>query len=130
MHGLSAAPVSDQVNPWTWLQINDLAALQVSGKMAEPDADMDALMTRMDTLQTQIEAADGWELERQLERAMDALRCPSGDISFSRGFMHVVNGEISCSSKAPCHSAWQFPHMPGSSMIEQYDELVRPRCNL
>ena len=39
---------------------------------------MDALMTKMDRLQTQIEAADGWELERQLERAMDALRCPPG----------------------------------------------------
>ena len=51
---------------------------QVSEQMAEPGADMDALMTRMDRLQTQIEAADGWELERQLERAMDALRCPPG----------------------------------------------------
>lgn len=47
--------------------------------MAEPGANMDALMTKMDRLQTQIEAADGWELERQLERAMDALRCPPGN---------------------------------------------------
>ncbi len=53
--------------------------VQVSEKMAEPGANMDALMTRMDRLQTQIEAADGWELERQLERAMDALRCPPGN---------------------------------------------------
>lgn len=52
---------------------------QVSEKMAEPGADMDALMTKMDRLQTQIEAADAWELERQLERAMDALRCPPGN---------------------------------------------------
>ena len=89
----------------TWLLINDLAALQVSEKMAEPDADMDALMARMDMLQTQIEAADGWELERQLERAMDALRCPPGDIFFSRGILHVVNAKSSCSSKAPCNSA-------------------------
>ena len=51
---------------------------QVSEKMAEPGANMDALRTKMDRLQTQIEAADGWELERQLERAMDALRCPPG----------------------------------------------------
>ena len=51
---------------------------QVSEKMAEPGADIDALMTKMDRLQTQIEAADAWELERQLERAMDALRCPPG----------------------------------------------------
>lgn len=113
-----------------WLLINDLAALQVSEKMAEPDADMDALMTRMDTLQTQIEAADGWELERQLERAMDALRCPPGDIPSSRGFVHVVSGEISSSSKAPRHSAWRFLRMPGSSVMKQSDEHARPRCNL
>ncbi len=46
--------------------------------MAEDGADMDALMRRMDALQTQIDAADGWELERQLERATEALRCPPG----------------------------------------------------
>ena len=57
---------------------------QVSEQMAEPGADMDALMTKMDRLQTQIEAADGWELERQLERAMDALRCPPGRHSMPR----------------------------------------------
>lgn len=57
---------------------SDAHMLQVSEKMAEPGADMDALMTKMDRLQTQIEACDGWELDRQLERAMDALRCPPG----------------------------------------------------
>ncbi|CAL5227645.1 g10651 [Coccomyxa viridis] len=62
---------------------------QVSEKMAEPGANMDALMTRMDRLQTQIEAADGWELERQLERAMDALRCPPGDAEVE----HLSGGE-------------------------------------
>jgi hypothetical protein len=51
---------------------------QIGGRMAEDGADMDALMRRMDALQTQIDAADGWELERQLERATEALRCPPG----------------------------------------------------
>jgi sulfate-transporting ATPase len=47
--------------------------------MCEPDADMDALMTEMGELQEKIEAVDGWELERHVEIALDALRCPSGD---------------------------------------------------
>lgn len=46
--------------------------------MAEDGADMDGLMKRMDVLQTEIDAANGWELERQLERATEALRCPPG----------------------------------------------------
>lgn len=50
--------------------------------MAEPDADIDALAARMDALQSAIDAADGWELERQLQRATDALRCPPGATSF------------------------------------------------
>ena len=52
--------------------------LQVSMKMAEGGDDYDALMTRMDKLQAAIDAIEGWELERQLERAMQALRCPPG----------------------------------------------------
>ncbi|MGE4314489.1 MAG: energy-dependent translational throttle protein EttA [Pseudobdellovibrionaceae bacterium] len=47
--------------------------------MAEPDADFDALMTEMGDLQEKIDAVDGWELDRFIEVAMDALRCPPGD---------------------------------------------------
>ena len=39
-------------------------------------ADVDSLMSKMDRLQTQLDAIDGWEIDRQLERALDALRCP------------------------------------------------------
>ena len=52
---------------------------QVGVQMGEPDADMDALLKRMDSLQTRIDACNGFEVERQLERAMEALRCPPGD---------------------------------------------------
>ena len=52
--------------------------LQVSMKMAEGGEDYDALMKKMDKLQTAIDAIEGWELDRQLERAMQALRCPPG----------------------------------------------------
>jgi len=51
----------------------------VSAEMAEPDADFDALMTEMGDLQEKIDAADGWELERTIKMAMQALRCPPAD---------------------------------------------------
>lgn len=48
----------------------------IGGEMGDPDADMDALMNEMGELQEKIDAANGWELERTIEMAMDALRCP------------------------------------------------------
>lgn len=52
---------------------------EISAQMADPDADSDALMEEMGTLQADIDAADAWDLDNQLEQAMDALRCPPGD---------------------------------------------------
>jgi ATP-binding cassette ChvD family protein len=52
---------------------------EISAAMAEPDADFDALLAEMGTLQEQIDAADAWDLDSQLEQAMDALRCPPSD---------------------------------------------------
>ncbi len=51
----------------------------VSVEMCEPDADMDALMAEMGELQEKIDAVDGWEIDRTVEMAMDALRCPPSD---------------------------------------------------
>jgi ATP-binding cassette ChvD family protein len=48
-------------------------------EMAEPDADFDALLAEMGTLQEEIDAADAWDLDSQLEQAMSALRTPPGD---------------------------------------------------
>ena len=52
---------------------------EISAAMAEPDADFDALLAEMGTLQEAIDAADAWDLDSQLEQAMDALRTPPGD---------------------------------------------------
>lgn len=52
---------------------------EISALMADPDADFDALMEEMGQLQTEIDAANGWDIDSQLEQAMDALRCPPGD---------------------------------------------------
>ena len=52
---------------------------EISALMAEPDADFDALLAEMGTLQEQIDHLDAWDLDSQLEQAMDALRCPPSD---------------------------------------------------
>ncbi|MGN6413037.1 energy-dependent translational throttle protein EttA [Flexivirga sp.] len=52
---------------------------EISEEMSQPDADFDALMGEMGKLQEKIDAADAWDLDSQLEQAMDALQCPPGD---------------------------------------------------
>ncbi len=49
---------------------------EISAEMADPDADYDALLAEMGKLQEDIDHADAWDLDSQLEQAMDALRCP------------------------------------------------------
>lgn len=54
---------------------------EVSAKFAEPleDDEMNALLEEQGELQEKIDAVNGWEIERTVEMAMDALRCPPGD---------------------------------------------------
>ncbi|WP_295010991.1 energy-dependent translational throttle protein EttA [uncultured Microbacterium sp.] len=54
---------------------------EISALMADPDADFDSLLAEMGVLQEEIDAADGWDLDSQLEQAMDALRTPPADAS-------------------------------------------------
>ena len=56
---------------------------EISEEMANPDADFDALMEEMGKLQTEIDALNAWDIDSQLEQAMDALRCPPPDQSVS-----------------------------------------------
>src|SRR4051794_19565090 len=51
----------------------------ISAAFAEPDADFDALLAEQGNVQEQIDRADAWNLDAQLDRAMDALRLPDGD---------------------------------------------------
>jgi ATP-binding cassette ChvD family protein len=51
----------------------------VSDEMASPDADYDKLLAEMGTLQEQLDHRNAWDLDSQLEQAMDALRCPAPD---------------------------------------------------
>ncbi len=52
---------------------------EVSNALGDPDADFDALLAEQAELQDKIDAVNAWDLDRQLEIAMDALRVPPGD---------------------------------------------------
>jgi energy-dependent translational throttle protein EttA len=52
---------------------------QISAQFAEPDADFDTLLAEQAKVQDQIDRRGAWELESQLDHAMDALRLPEGD---------------------------------------------------
>jgi sulfate-transporting ATPase len=52
---------------------------EISAGFAEPDADFDALLAEQAKVQDQIDRRGAWELESQLDHAMDALRLPDGD---------------------------------------------------
>ena len=62
---------------------------EITALMAEPDADFDALMEEMGQLQEAIDAANAWDLDSQLEQAMEALRCPPADMPVT----HLSGGE-------------------------------------
>jgi len=62
---------------------------EISAELANPDADYDKLLEEMGVLQEQIDHLDAWDLDSQLEQAMDALRCPPGDTPVS----HLSGGE-------------------------------------
>jgi ATP-binding cassette ChvD family protein len=56
---------------------------EISAEMANPDADYDKLLSEMGELQEQLDHRNAWELDSQLEQAMDALRCPPPDADVS-----------------------------------------------
>ena len=57
---------------------------EVSAEFANPDADMDALLAEQGELQEKIDAVGGWDIERTVEVAMDALRCPPADADVTK----------------------------------------------
>ncbi len=65
--------------------VTDLLKLyeEISGKFVDgmDPEEMERLLARQSEVQDKIEQANGWELDRTLEIAMDALRCPPGDSS-------------------------------------------------
>lgn len=85
-------PQEPELNPNLTVEENVLEALSdtkelldkfeaISARFAEPmdDEEMTALLAEQAELQDKIEAVEGWDLDRKVEIAMDALRCPPGD---------------------------------------------------
>ena len=56
---------------------------EISEEMANPDADYDKLLAEMGDLQEKLDHRNAWELDSQLDQAMDALRCPPADADVS-----------------------------------------------
>ena len=52
---------------------------KINEAFGDPDADFDALLARQAELQDKLDAADAWNIDSKLERAMDALQCPPDD---------------------------------------------------
>ena len=57
---------------------------EVNNAFADPDADMDKLLAEQAELQEKIDAVGGWDFERNVEIAMDALRCPPADADVTK----------------------------------------------
>jgi energy-dependent translational throttle protein EttA len=57
---------------------------ELGGKMGESLSEMEKVMAEYGRVQDAIEAANGWELDRTLETAMDALRCPPADADVTK----------------------------------------------
>ncbi|OZB37227.1 MAG: energy-dependent translational throttle protein EttA [Halothiobacillus sp. 14-56-357] len=57
---------------------------EISNEFANPDADFDALLAEQAELQDKIDAAGGWDLDRKLEIAADALRLPPWDADVTK----------------------------------------------
>ncbi|WP_454931618.1 energy-dependent translational throttle protein EttA [Actinomyces oricola] len=62
---------------------------EISAAMADPNADFDTLLAEMGTLQDALDSSGAWDLDSQLEQAMDALRCPPPDTPVK----HLSGGE-------------------------------------
>ncbi|WP_432546306.1 energy-dependent translational throttle protein EttA [Kineococcus sp. SYSU DK004] len=62
---------------------------EITASFEDPDADFDALMAEMGQLQEDLDHANAWDMDSQLEQAMDALRCPPGDADVT----HLSGGE-------------------------------------
>ena len=84
-----------QLDPTKTVQENVMEALgetkalldrfnEVSNMMADPDADFDTLLAEQADLQEKIDAANAWDIDRTVEIAMDALRCPPGDADVTK----------------------------------------------
>jgi energy-coupling factor transporter ATP-binding protein EcfA2 len=69
---------------------------EVNNAFADPDADMDKLLAEQAELQEKIDAVGGWDFERNVEIAMDALRCPPADADVKLAAHHCDDIVIQC----------------------------------
>ena len=99
------------------------------GEVADDADAMETLMAEQAALQEQIEAADAWNLERNIEIALDALRCPpsdSGVETLSGGELRRV-GAVPPAVVAPRHAAARRADQPSRRGIGGLARTFSPR---
>ncbi|RRD46854.1 energy-dependent translational throttle protein EttA [Tessaracoccus sp. OH4464_COT-324] len=57
---------------------------EISAELADPEADYDKLLEEMGQLQTELDHRNAWDIDSQLQQAMDALQCPPGDADVTK----------------------------------------------
>ena len=85
--GLLGEPVANSLREARFtVRVMSRDARRARAKFAEPldDDEMNNLLTEQGELQEKIDAADGWDLERTVGIAMDALRCPPSDADVTK----------------------------------------------
>src|SRR5437867_940787 len=88
------------------------------GEELSPD-EMEKLLDKQSRLQEQIEAVNGWELEHQLEIAMDALRCPPPDAKADAKRRQTLERELEWIRMSP-----KGRHAKGKARLTRYDQLL------
>ena len=101
---------------------------EVSAGFGDPDADMDALMAEQAELQEKIDAVNGWELQRTIEIAMDALRCPPGDqdVEHALGRRAAAGGALPAAAGAAGPAAAGRADQPSGRRIGRLARAVSP----
>ena len=92
---------------------------QIGEEMANPDADFDALMEEMGKLQNDIDAANGWDLDSQLEQAMDAL------FTYIRTHSYITEDTRPALTAVPTHTGDKDVSV-GSNIVSSTTATIAP----
>ena len=100
----------------------------VMAKWSDPDADYEAVGAEQAALEDRINAADAWNLERNVDIAMDALRCPPDDaeVAHAVGRREAARGALPAAPQPPRPAAPRRAHQPPRRRVRRLARAVPP----